>query len=168
MTINWRFVRKLFIQPLDVWPSTKCLDNSFKIWVRRNFAEEFVHVSPSGGKKSAAEGKGSEAFATLHLKTFQQSTQGWFTFSVTRFGEISPLGRNYKSLWWFLRLNFVFEKFFNLLWQKIWNWAKIQYCKWPNIEAVTLPSGHTVHLDSFKPANIFRIASESYYGQIPN
>ena len=37
--------------------------------------------------------------------------------SVTRFGEISPLWHNFKSLWLFLRVNFVLGKILNLIGQ---------------------------------------------------
>ena len=36
-------------------------------------------------------------------------------FSVTRFGEISPLWQNFKGLWQFVRVYLVFGKIFNLL-----------------------------------------------------
>ena len=36
--------------------------------------------------------------------------------SVTRFGEISPLWSNVKSLWQVLRVNLIFGKVLNLLW----------------------------------------------------
>ena len=37
--------------------------------------------------------------------------------SVTRFGEISPLWQNVKSLWSFRKVHLVLGKFSNLLWQ---------------------------------------------------
>ena len=57
--------------------------------------------------------------------------------SVTRFGEILPLGQNLKSLGQFLSSYLVFGKIVNLLCQIFYNcWANFHYSKWPNVEEI--------------------------------
>ena len=76
-------------------------------------------------------------------------------FSVTRFGEISPLWQYLKAL-----DNFVFGNIIlNLLWQFLCNWANFHFCKWPNIVLGHTPTslhwdilmGHYLKFDSTLP-----------------
>ena len=53
--------------------------------------------------------------------------------SVIRFGEILTFWQNFKSLRQFLKVDLPFGKIVNLLWQLLCYWAKVHYCKWPNI-----------------------------------
>ena len=50
--------------------------------------------------------------------------------SVTRFGEISPIGQTFKDLRQTLRVCLVFGKILNLLWHFfIKNWGNLNHCK---------------------------------------
>ena len=61
--------------------------------------------------------------------------------SATRFGEIPPLWKDYKSCAFFLRVYLVFGKTLNLLWQNLYAIGQICFfCKWPTIDK---QSGHT-------------------------
>ena len=84
---------------------------------------------------------------------------------MTRFGEISPLWQNLKSLWQF------FEGKFSI-WQHLWpilanfvcSWANFNWWKWSNIEKILQTSGHTViqsclNLISSTPSRYCRIVS---------
>ena len=63
----------------------------------------------------------------------------YFEFSVTRFGGISPIWRNFINLWPFIEGNIL-----NLFWQTIYAFgANVNCCKWPKIEHIIKPSGHT-------------------------
>ena len=67
-----------------------------------------------------------------------------FVSSVTRFGEISSLGQNFKRFGKFKMVYLVFGKLLNLLWQI--SWANFHRYKWPKIEKLNYSSGHTVRL----------------------
>ena len=60
--------------------------------------------------------------------------------SVTRFGEISPFGQNFKSIWpIFMSL----QNFEPTLKHLLLYWANFHCCKWPKIEKLVQRSGHT-------------------------
>ena len=55
--------------------------------------------------------------------------------SVTRFGEISPLWRQFTSLWQIVDGLFLILQNVNpILANLLHNWANFHCCKWPNIE----------------------------------
>ena len=65
-------------------------------------------------------------------------------YSVTRFGEISPLWQIIKHLWQYISGLFGFGQSFQLtLAQFVCHWAHFQCWKWPNIENTIWSSGHT-------------------------
>ena len=74
------------------------------------------------------------------------SSCNYITRSVTRFGEFSPLWQKFTNIWQ------IFDSLF-LIWQNaehtsenLWYyWANFHCCKWPNIEKIIQPSGHTDH-----------------------
>ena len=66
------------------------------------------------------------------------------TGSVTRFAEISPLWCCVIKLWPFWTGSFtIWHNVEANLANFIWFWANVQCCKWPNIEPIDSPSGHT-------------------------
>ena len=65
--------------------------------------------------------------------------------SVTKFGEISPLSQNFKSLG-VLEGQLNICQFFTCLGTFLCHWANFDYCKWPNFGKLVQPSGHTVHM----------------------
>ena len=55
--------------------------------------------------------------------------------SVIRFGEISPLGQNFKRLWQMLKGPLIiWQHFEHTLPNSLCYWVNFQCCNWPNIE----------------------------------
>ena len=64
--------------------------------------------------------------------------------SVNRFGEISPLWRYFINIWPFIDgLDSIWQQFEHLLANYLCFRANGNCCKWPNIEHIIKPSGHT-------------------------
>ena len=65
---------------------------------------------------------------------------------IKREGQCDQIWQNFKSLWRFLSIGLSFSKFFNLLWQNNYAFGQTFNVvpKWPNIDKIILPSGHTV------------------------
>ena len=63
--------------------------------------------------------------------------------SVTRFGEILPLMRRYKTLGTLNRFIYCLVILLTHFGIFIWLWANVQCCKWPNIKKYT---SHLVRL----------------------
>ena len=64
--------------------------------------------------------------------------------SVTRFGEISPFWKKYLTVFGnFSKVLFRIWNYFERAWAKNCHRAKFHCCKWPNIEKLIYPSGHT-------------------------
>ena len=63
----------------------------------------------------------------------------WKETSVTRFGKMWPLWRNLKNLLPFME----WQHFEPLLSNYLCLWANANCCKWPYIEHIINPSGHT-------------------------
>ena len=60
--------------------------------------------------------------------------EGGFKTTVTRFGEILPLGPNFKILWAFLMVPFNIWPNFEPNLVFLFYWANCNCCEWPNIE----------------------------------
>ena len=57
--------------------------------------------------------------------------------SVTKFGEISPLGQNVKQLWQMFKGPLSIWQNFEHTWANfLRDWVNFQCCNWPNIEKV--------------------------------
>ena len=77
-----------------------------KIWnVLRDTFESYLFRSNRQGYY--------QTYKFLISAFIRQSVTWLFNTSVTRFGEISPLWQNFKSLWLFLRVYFVLGKILN-------------------------------------------------------
>ena len=48
-----------------------------------------------------------------------------------------------KILWLFFEVLFCVGKILNPSWQLLWYWTNFHCCKWPNMEKIIKPTGHT-------------------------
>ena len=96
------------------------------------------------GEKCLLTIKGSE---TLSLRPNPGSPNGAnlsVANSVTRFGEISPLGQICNCLWPSLEvLDSIWQYFEHALVNFQWLWANLYCCKYPHLEQIDERSGHT-------------------------
>ena len=96
-------------------------------------------------KMSSLDEKKNNEWTNSLTDWLARGQQLYSTYSVTRFGENSPLWQHFTNLWQlFEGLIRMWQTFEPTLENSVCFWANLLCWKWPNIDQTFSASGHTV------------------------